>query len=214
MKKYIVLFVFLAAILIVVATSQKTTDRHHIRLGNRQFGKSQFDKAYIEYGKSTSSANQYLATVTPACKTGTFTIAMYFKGSLIRQTKVIVHSADYREVELRRIVSAIDKKLPANPSADDLAVTTAAYVYENFSYDYPPAGDGMDCTQGADILGMVFQSHGYRVMFDSTDDNVKSYYVHPIITTLGHVDAYALDNNGNILTGRPVQGHFLKDWNK
>ena len=44
MKKYIVLFVFLAAILIVVATSQKTTDRHHIRLGNRHFGKSQFDK--------------------------------------------------------------------------------------------------------------------------------------------------------------------------
>ena len=54
MKKYIVLFVFLAAILIVVATSQKTTDRHHIRLGNRQFGKSQFDKAYIEYGKAIS----------------------------------------------------------------------------------------------------------------------------------------------------------------
>ena len=54
MKKYIVLFVFLAAILIVVATSQKTTDRHHIRLGNRHFGKSQFDKAYIEYGKAIS----------------------------------------------------------------------------------------------------------------------------------------------------------------
>ena len=170
--------------------------------------------AYIEYGKSTSSANQYLATVTPACKTGTFTIAMYFKGSLVRQTKVIVHSADYREVELRRIVSAIDKELPANPTAQDLGATTARYVYQNFSYDYPPAGDGFDCTEGANVLGMVYQCHGYRVMFHSTEDDIKTYYVHPIITTLGHINAYALDNNGNVIASMAVQGHFLKDWNK
>ena len=168
--------------------------------------------AYVEYGKSRNTG-KYSARVIPACKTGTFTIAMYFKGSLVRQTKVIVHSVDYREIELRRIVSAIEKELPANPSVDDLVTTTAAYVYDHFSYDYPPTGDGVDCVQGADIMGMVFQSHGYRVMFHSTEDNVKSYYVHPIVTTLGHVNTYAIDNNGNVLTAAAVEGHHLKDWN-
>lgn len=86
MKKTLILIALLAALLLTMALSQKTTDRHHIRLGNRHFLKSEYDKAYIEYGKAlsenpdNSQAAYNIACVMTATQNDS-TLAQYAKAA-------------------------------------------------------------------------------------------------------------------------------------
>ena len=158
------------------------------------------DIADIVYGKHPTK-NIYGIYPHAGNKTGSFTMAMYYKGGLVAQTKIIVHSTHYHEIWLRNIVAAIENQCSPNDTLPDVTQTARHYIYTTFTYDE------VDCAGGADILAMLFRCRGYRVAFRHTDAGVWSYDIHASMAYAGHVDCAAIDANGNQVAYAGAQGH-------
>ena len=158
------------------------------------------DIADVEYGKHMNK-NMYGIYPRPGNKTGSFTMGMYYKGGLVAQTKIIVHSTDYYEVWGRNIVASIEKEHPSGTSIYDIADAAPYYIHTHFTYDE------IDCWGGAWIMGLLFRCNGYRIAFHHADANAWTYDFGRSSAYAGHVNCYVLGSDGKPAHGYPAQGH-------
>lgn len=105
--------------------------------------------AYINANYDPGMYLQYRVEIYNALKTGSFSVSVYYKGTLLRTSTVKVTTVNKNLAEYRQWITEIEKKVwkTGMTSAEKLSAI-GDYIYDNYTY----TTDGMWCNDGACAL--------------------------------------------------------------
>lgn len=105
--------------------------------------------AYVNANYDPTMYLQYRVEIYNALKTGSFSVSVYYKGTLLRTSQVTMTTTDKKLTEYRAWITGIEKKVwKTGMTPGDKVAAIGDYIYENYTY----TTDGMWCNDGACAL--------------------------------------------------------------